>query len=69
MVKDGHGSNNLTSEDIATNRIAIDFKIDVNKFLIPASKKIGKYQKFGFYCSDCNVYMTGQIQLVMVIIF
>lgn len=46
--------------------IADQFEIDARAYLIPESKRIGKFEKFGFYCSKCDSYMTGQIQLVMV---
>ena len=48
------------------NLIATQCNIDATKYLIPQSKKKGKFEKFGFYCSKCDAYMTGQIQLVMV---
>ncbi len=46
--------------------IANMFYIDAEKYLLPDSKRQGKYEKFGYYCSKCDAYMTGQIQLVMV---
>ncbi len=42
------------------------FNIDAEKYLLPDTKRVGKYEKFGYYCVVCDAYMTGQIQLVMV---
>lgn len=49
--------------------MAIKFNINAVKYLIPENKKIGKFEKFGFYCDTCDAYMTGQIQLVMVSVY
>ena len=49
--------------DINNFDIADQFKVNARAYLIPESKRIGK---FGFYCSKCDSYMTGQIQLVIV---
>jgi hypothetical protein len=46
--------------------IAHAYDIDAEKYLLPDEKRSGKYEKFGYYCSKCDAYMTGQIQLVMV---
>jgi hypothetical protein len=51
--------------EISQNLIAIKFNVNAEKYLIPENKKNGKFEKFGFYCSLCNAYMTGQIQLIM----
>ena len=40
--------------------------IDVEKYFIPEDKKIDHYIKFAFYCENCDAYMTGQNQLIMV---
>ena len=52
--------------EINQNLIANKFKVNAEKYYIPENKKNGKFEKFGFYCSTCNAYMTGQIQLIMV---
>lgn len=59
---------NLIYQEIDINNfdIADQFKVNARAYLIPESKRIGKFEKFGFYCSKCDAYMTGQIQLVMV---
>lgn len=51
--------------DYTQNLIASQCQINAEKYLIPEDKRKGKYEKFGFYCSLCDSYMTGQIQLVM----
>lgn len=56
----------LFQVEISQNLIAIKFNVNAEKYLIPENKKNGKFEKFGFYCSLCNAYMTGQIQLIMV---
>ena len=53
--------------EIAENPVALKFNINAVMYLIPEEKKLGKFEKFGFYCENCDAYMTGQIQLVMVI--
>lgn len=52
--------------EIPQNPLAIKFQIDAVKYLITEDKKVGKFEKFGFYCKTCDAYMTGQIQLIMV---
>jgi hypothetical protein len=56
----------ISQVEISQNLIAIKFNVNAEKYLIPENKKNGKFEKFGFYCSLCNAYMTGQIQLIMV---
>lgn len=61
-------NNNLDDKpkiDIHNFDLAESHKINARKYLIPESKRVGKFEKFGFYCATCNAYMTGQIQLVM----
>ena len=48
------------------NSSAIKYNIYAVKYLITDDKKLGKFEKFGFYCKTCDAYMTGQIQLIMV---
>jgi hypothetical protein len=47
------------------NKKALECSIDVEKYLMPEDKKVGKLAKFGFYCKVCSVPMTGEIQLIM----
>ncbi|RNA16689.1 hypothetical protein BpHYR1_051607 [Brachionus plicatilis] len=51
--------------DIHNFALAESHKINAKIYLIPETKRVGKFEKFGFYCAKCNAYMTGQIQLVM----
>lgn len=54
--------------DINNFDIADQFKVNARAYLIPEAKRLGKFEKFGFYCAKCDAYMTGQIQLVMVML-
>lgn len=56
---------NFSLAEISQNPVALKFNINAVKYLIPNEKKLGKFEKFGFYCQTCDAYMTGQIQLVM----
>lgn len=56
---------NFSITEISENPVALKFNINAVKYLIPIEKKLGKFEKFGFYCQTCDAYMTGQIQLVM----
>ncbi|CAF0880814.1 unnamed protein product [Brachionus calyciflorus] len=61
-------NNNLEEKpkiDIHDFALSEKYKVNAQKYLIPESKRVGKFEKFGFYCEKCNAYMTGQIQLVM----
>lgn len=59
------GRANFSITEISQNPVALKFNINAVKYLIPNEKKLGKFEKFGFYCQTCDAYMTGQIQLVM----
>lgn len=65
QVEDARSRPGFSITEIAQNPVAIKFNINAVKYLIPENKKIGKFEKFGFYCDTCDAYMTGQIQLVM----